>query len=106
MIKLKDEYKTAVIGGFDGKHRIEMLFCDPRLYPLIAKDFPHFFYEDKVEVKEEVGVLYVKETPDMDLIKNDEVEVKEEVGVLYVKETPDMDLIKKDYEEKSLTKKK
>lgn len=46
MIKLKDEYKTAVIGGFDGKHRIEMLFCDPRLYPLIAKDFPHFFYEE------------------------------------------------------------
>ena len=42
-LKLKEEYKTAIIGGYDGKHQIEMLFVEKGLYERIWKDFPHFF---------------------------------------------------------------
>lgn len=42
-LKLKDEYKTAVIGGYDGKLQIELLFVEEGLYPRIYKDYPHFF---------------------------------------------------------------
>ena len=57
-MRLKDEYKTAVIGGFLGKEKFEMLFCDPSLYSIVAKDFPHFF-----EIEEETfdGMASVKE---------------------------------------------
>lgn len=50
-MRLKKEYQTAVIGNFLGKHRFEVFACDPTYYPLIAKDFPHFF-EDEVELKD------------------------------------------------------
>lgn len=45
MLKLKNEYKTAVIGGYDGRLTIELLFVPETEYPRIAKDFPHFFEE-------------------------------------------------------------
>lgn len=71
MLKLKPEYKTAVIGGIDGKHRIEMLFCEEGLYPVIAKSFPEFFYDDS-NIDWADGVWTT--TPDDDLRTENEID--------------------------------